>query len=152
MTRFSLLLVALVATAACAPRHPRLDWGVRHADTAFSTEGSCPATLRVRVVDPQQHPIAGAEVIVHQQVHYSAPSTVHVTTMYETQPAITDPNGVARTCAPDRVPPRSEHEMFVGYRGEITARLGERTGTLGPPFTEPLVLDRVHVPPAVSAP
>lgn len=139
MKSFALLLVTLVA---CAPRHPKIEWGVRQEDGLLYREGRCPTTLRVRVVDLQQRPVARAEVFVRQRVHFSAPSTAHVTTTYETRPVITDPNGVALTCVPDRMPPRNEHEMFVSYRGEIVAKLGERSGTLGPPFTEPLVLDR----------
>lgn len=144
--RPALLVIAL---AACAPRHPRLDWGVRQADHAFYAEGTCPATLRVRVVNAQQHPVPGAEVIVRQQVHMSAPSTVHVTTIYETAPVVTAPDGVAKTCLPDRVPPRNEHELFVSYAGEIVATFGDRSGALGAPFTGPLVLDRAR--PAAAA-
>lgn len=146
--------VALVILlAACAPKHPRIEWGVRQEDHAFYREGTCPTALRVRVVDPQQHPVTGAEVIVRQTMHTSMPSTQHTTTVYETAPVVTGPDGVAKTCLPDRVPPRNEHEMFVSYRGEIRAHFDDRSGVLAAPFTEPLVLDRVRPPTAaVEAP
>ena len=136
----------LLALVACSPPRPRIEWGVRQQDGLLYREGTCFTTQRVRVVDDQQRPVAGAEVFVRQRMHLSAPSTVHTTTTFETRPAITDANGVALTCLPDRVPPRSEHEMFVSYRGEIVAKLGKRSGTLASPFTEPLVLGASQPP------
>jgi hypothetical protein len=137
------MMRAVAVTAlvgACAAQHPRIEWGVRQENHVLSKEGMCATTRRVRVVDAQQRPVPGAEITVRQTVHMSAPSTVHVTTIYETEPAITGPDGVALTCEPARVPPRNEHEMFTSYTGEIVAKAGARTGTIGAPFTDPIVL------------
>jgi len=138
------ILLCMIAIGCGGPPRLRYDQAARFANEsepqAPTHAGTCPATLRVQVVDEAQRPVAGAEVTVHQRLRVNAPSLVPSTTEYRSQPVRTDARGRATVCHPDDMPPR-DHEVFAARDGgHVEARLGARTGTLGPPFTAPLVL------------
>lgn len=136
------VVLAVVAVVGCAsaPRLQVLRTDLRAEAAAPVPEGTCPATLRVRVVDGTGAPVPGAEVALHQRVSMNAPSMVPTRDDYHTAPVITDPHGEALVCRPERVGPSVADYFARGDGGRVEARLGERAGQLAPPFTGPLVL------------
>jgi hypothetical protein len=110
----------------------------------WEPEGTCPATLRVRVVDADGAFIVGAEVTVHHLVAVTAPSVMPIATEYRSRPVATDVHGFAVVCHPNDMPPTPPNQPhFPGHESaHIEARLGSRTATLESPFTGPLVLAR----------
>lgn len=133
----------LVVLVGCVSTPARLE--VLRVDLAREAappigEGTCPATLRVHVVDATHASVPGAEVTMRQRVSMNAPSMVPSRNEYRTAAVITDPQGEAWVCRPERVP-RSTDDYFTRRDGgQIEARLGSRMGVLDPPFSGPLVL------------
>ncbi len=113
---------------------------------AVRAGGSCPATIRVRVIDEHHAPVAGARVIVTRQVRAMAIEENLGTDEYRTRPVLTDARGFAHVCSSDDLPPRSR---FEGIGGGFTMRGGAqldvfdprgRTATAYEPFPPQLVV------------
>jgi hypothetical protein len=139
-------ITLLLALVACGPpklaywttASDRIDWATP-ARTPMASDGTCRASLRVRVVDEHDAPVAGAEVILRRTEHLSAPSTVPVDLTYQTEAVRTNNRGEAVTCRIDSIP--DTKDLFGSLRGgELRARLADKTGSLAAPFASPPVI------------
>jgi hypothetical protein len=102
--------------------------------------GTCPATITIRVVDGQRAPVAGASVTSHQRQSMTMPSMVPTYEVYETTAVITDTDGKATVCRPDRVAPDTGDWFMSRDAGHVEARLGERSARLDAPFDDAIIL------------
>lgn len=108
--------------------------------------GSCDAKLRIRVIDAQHAPVAGARVVVHRQVRVQAIEENLGTDEYRTHPVLTDARGFAHVCSPDDLPPESRWEgIGGGFTLRGTAQLDVvddrgRTAMTQEPFAAQIVL------------
>ncbi|NVB85642.1 MAG: hypothetical protein HOV81_45175 [Kofleriaceae bacterium] len=108
--------------------------------------GSCDAKLRIRVIDAQHAPVAGARVVVYRQVRAQAIEENLGTDEYRTHPVLTDARGFAHVCSPDDLPPQSRWEgIGGGFTIRGTAQLDVfddrgRTATTSEPFAAQIVL------------
>ncbi len=132
--------LALGACASAAPRLEVLRTNLLAEPAPPAPEGTCPATMRVRVVDATGAPVPSAEVTVHQRVSMNAPSMVPMRSDYHTEPVFTNTLGEARVCHPDRVPKQTEDYFTHRDGGHVEAKLGERAGVLASPFKGPVVI------------
>ena len=103
-------------------------------------DGTCPATLTVRVLDGARNPVPGATVTSHEGERMNGPSLVPMQTAYATLPVITNTHGEATVCAPDRLL-KYQKDMFTHSTGAyIEAKFNERVGRLLPPFHDAIIL------------
>jgi hypothetical protein len=108
--------------------------------------GHCDATVRIRVIDAQHAPVAGARAVVSRRVAAMAVEENLGTDEYRTHPVLTNRNGFAYVCAPDELPPESRWEgIGGGYTLRSRAQLDVfddhgRAATLYEPFAAQVVL------------
>ncbi len=103
-------------------------------------EGTCPATMNVRVLDGARNPVPGATVTSHEGERMNGPSLVPMQTAYATLPVITNAHGEATVCAPDRLL-EYQKDMFTHSTGAyIEAKFQERVGRLLPPYDGAIIL------------
>jgi hypothetical protein len=106
----------------------------------FELDGTCPATMSVRVLDGARNPVPGATVTSHEGERMNGPSMVPMQTAYATLPVITNTHGEATVCAPERLL-QYQKDMFTHSTGAyIEAKFNERVGRLLPPYTGAIVL------------
>ncbi len=134
--------LVLVAVVGCsAPVRLQVTRRNGHiANAPPEASGTCPATVTVRVVDGKRAPVPGASVTAHQRQSTNMPSMVPTYELYATTPVITDVNGEATVCRPDRVVPTRGDWFTNRDGGHVEATFGERVGRLDPPFHDAIVL------------
>ena len=115
---------------------------------AVRPAGSCRLVLRIRVIDEQHAPIAGARLVVSRQLRAMASEENLGTDEYRTRPVETDRQGFAHVCSPDELPPVSPWEGIGGgfsIRGNAKLEVSDergRTATSYEPFAPQIVLRR----------
>lgn len=103
-------------------------------------DGTCPATMTVRVLDGARNPVPGATVTSHEGQRMHAPSMVPTQTAFATLPVITNAHGEATVCKPEALP-AMKNEYFSHSTGAyIEAKFAERTGRLLPPYRDALIV------------
>ncbi|HEY5949672.1 MAG TPA: hypothetical protein VIV40_29460 [Kofleriaceae bacterium] len=112
--------------------------------------GSCDARVRIRVIDENHAPVAGARVIVSRRVSAMAVEENLGTDEYRTHAVLTDARGFAHVCSPDDLPPRSPWEGIGGgftIRGQAQLDVFDehgRSATIYEPFVPQVVLKRAR--------
>ena len=140
--RSAMRALVLVAVAGCASpaRLQVMRTNVLVEGAPAQADGTCPATMTVRVVDGARNPVPGATVTTHEGERMTAPSMVPMQMAYATVPVITDTHGEATVCAPDRLR-QFKNDWFTHATGAyIEARFADRSGRILPPFHDALVL------------
>lgn len=137
------LVFALALVGCAAPTRlavTRTNVLVEHA--APEPAGTCPATMKIRVVDDLRNPIPGATVTSHGGERMTAPSMVPTQATFVTVPVVTDAHGEAHVCTPQRLRGGgNDMAMFARETGTyLEATFGERTGRLLPPYDGAIIL------------
>ena len=103
-------------------------------------DGTCPATMRVRVLDGARNPVPNATVTSHEGERMNGPSLVPMQTAYATLPVITNAHGEATVCTPARLL-KFPKDMFTHSTGAyIEAKFQDRVGRLLPPYQGAIIL------------
>jgi hypothetical protein len=135
--------VVLVALVGCAgpTRLQVMRTNLMASDVYAVTDGTCPATMTVRVLDGARNPVPGATVTSHEGERMNAPSMVPTQMAYATVPVITNARGEATVCRPDRLLKHEKNAMFTHSTGAyIEAKFTDRTGRLLPPYDGAIIL------------
>lgn len=148
MSRLALiLLVDCAGTPVAYDVEPvRAPYGTPIANAVAERAGTCDARVRVRVIDEHHAPVKHARVVVSRRVRAMAVEEDMGVAEYRTHPVLTDANGFAHVCDPDRLPPVPWFEGFGGgysIRGraqlDVFAPSG-RTATTYEPFAAQLIV------------
>ncbi len=145
-------LCAVLLLAGCAGASVHYDVeNVRGAYGAPGTHvvrpaGSCRLAVRIRVIDEQHAPVAGAHLVVSRQVRAQASEENMGTDEYRTRPVRTDRQGLAHVCSPADLPPVSSWEGIGGgftIRGTAKLEVSDDHGGIATsyePFAPQIVL------------